>query len=1078
MTPLATTSPPLPCPQLFAPIANSLTMAPKVHRNLTSPELVQWALKLEKDSKLSARGALCVLSYAKTGRSPGDKRVVDTEDVRANVDWGKVKKQATDFLNSREHLFVVDCFAGHDERYRIKVRVITTRPYHALFMQDMLIRPTADELANFGEPDYTIYNAGECKADPTIPGVTSTTSVSLNFKTREVILGTEYAGEMKKGILTVMFELMPRQNHLCMHASANVGKSGDVSVFFGLSGTGKTTLSADPQRALIGDDEHVWTDKGVFNIEGGCYAKAIGLNPKTEKEIYDAVRFGAVAENCMLDKRTGEIDFNDESICKNTRVAYPLNHIPGALEKAVAGHPKNIIFLTNDAFGVMPPQAMFWFIMGYTANVPGVEAGSAPQLAEKMREHKANVWLLNTGYAGGRADRGAKRMPLKVTRAVIDAIHDGTLANEQYRAGSVPPHLLDPRKAWKDVKQFNETRPMFQASFRRFQGVAQLDAHACRVTRGRPSTGAAREERWVALSAPNHTILLFCFVFLFLFLALRCSLWSGSAAPGRRRKASAGPLSFTYTNLGSEHHNAPIGVGNTAHLLQAEVRIVTPFFDSFPELVQWALAGEGLKLSARGALCVLSYAKTGRSPGDKRVVDTEDVRANVDWGKVNIKLSEESFAKVKKQATDFLNSREHLFVVDCFAGHDERYRIKVRDMIRPTADELANFGEPDYTIYNAGECKADPTIPGVTSTTSVSLNFKTREEVIPDGVRRRDEEGYPDRDVRADAPPEPPVHARFRQRGQVRRRVRVLWPERYRQDHPVRRPQRALIGDDEHVWTDKGVFNIEGGCYAKAIGLNPKTEKEIYDAVRFGAVAENCMLDKRTGEIDFNDESICKNTRVAYPEPHPRRLEKAVAGHPKNIIFLTNDAFGVMPPVAKLTPEQAMFCAPVAKPLFSSCFGGPFLVRHATVYGEQLAEKMREHKANVWLLNTGYAGGRADRCEAHAPEGDPRCHRRHPRRHLANEQYRAWKDVKQFNETTRQLVGMFQASFQERFASKASDALKSAVPKYVEVSHLPSTGAALVRSGWVALSALTIRFFCFVFVFLFPIPGLLRCSLW
>eukprot|EP00796_Vickermania_ingenoplastis_P010363 gene10363-7250_t len=500
-------------------------MAPKVHRNLTSPELVQWALKLEKDSKLSARGALCVLSYAKTGRSPGDKRVVDTEDVRANVDWGKVniklseesfakvKKQATDFLNSREHLFVVDCFAGHDERYRIKVRVITTRPYHALFMQDMLIRPTADELANFGEPDYTIYNAGECKADPTIPGVTSTTSVSLNFKTREeVILGTEYAGEMKKGILTVMFELMPRQNHLCMHASANVGKSGDVSVFFGLSGTGKTTLSADPQRALIGDDEHVWTDKGVFNIEGGCYAKAIGLNPKTEKEIYDAVRFGAVAENCMLDKRTGEIDFNDESICKNTRVAYPLNHIPGALEKAVAGHPKNIIFLTNDAFGVMPPvakltpeQAMFWFIMGYTANVPGVEAGSAPvakplfsscfggpflvrhatvygeQLAEKMREHKANVWLLNTGYAGGRADRGAKRMPLKVTRAVIDAIHDGTLANEQYRvypgwglnipvkAGSVPPHLLDPRKAWKDVKQFNETTRqlvgMFQASF-------------------------------------------------------------------------------------------------------------------------------------------------------------------------------------------------------------------------------------------------------------------------------------------------------------------------------------------------------------------------------------------------------------------------------------------------------------------------------------------------------------------------------------------------------------------------------------------------------------------------------------
>jgi len=500
-------------------------MGPILHRNLSSPELVQWALKLEKDSKLSARGALCVLSYAKTGRSPGDKRVVDTEDVRENVDWGKVnmklseesfakvKKQATDFLNTREHLFIVDCFAGHDERYRIKVRVITTRPYHALFMRDMLIIPTAAELANFGEPDYTIYNAGESKADSSIAGVTSKTCVVLNFKTREeVILGTEYAGEMKKGILTVMFELMPRQNHLCMHASANVGKSGDVTVFFGLSGTGKTTLSADPHRNLIGDDEHVWTDRGVFNIEGGCYAKAIGLNPKTEKEIYEAVRFGAVAENCKLQEPSKEIDFYDESICKNTRVAYPLNHIPGALEKAVAGHPKNIIFLTNDAFGVMPPvakltpeQAMFWFIMGYTANVPGVEAGSTPvakpifsscfggpflvrhatvygeQLAVKMREHNANVWLLNTGFAGGRADRGAKRMPLKVTRAVIDAIHDGSLAKESYdvypgwglhiprRAGSVPAHLLDPRKAWKDVKEFNHTTKelvgMFQRSF-------------------------------------------------------------------------------------------------------------------------------------------------------------------------------------------------------------------------------------------------------------------------------------------------------------------------------------------------------------------------------------------------------------------------------------------------------------------------------------------------------------------------------------------------------------------------------------------------------------------------------------
>ncbi|RNF27060.1 putative glycosomal phosphoenolpyruvate carboxykinase [Trypanosoma conorhini] len=500
-------------------------MSPIYHRNLTPPELVKWALKLEKDSCLTARGALAVLSYAKTGRSPSDKRIVDTDDVHDNVDWGKVnmklsedsfaklKKLAKDFLGKCEHLFVVDCFAGHDKRYRLKVRVITTRPYHALFMRNMLIVPEPEELAQFGEPEYVIYNAGEAKADPSIPGVTSTTCVALNFKTHEqVILGTEYAGEMKKGILTVMFELMPRMNHLCMHASANVGKSGDVTVFFGLSGTGKTTLSADPHRNLIGDDEHVWTDRGVFNVEGGCYAKAIGLNPKTEKDIYEAVRFGAVAENCVLDKKTGEIDFYDESICRNTRVSYPLSYIEGALKDAVAGHPKNIIFLTNDAFGVMPPvarltsaQAMFWFVTGYTANVPGVEAGNirtarpvfsscfggpflvrhatfyGEQLAEKMKRHNSRVWLLNTGFAGGRADRGAKRMPLRVTRAIIDAIHDGSLDQAEYElypgwglhipkhVANVPAYLLDPRKAWKDVKQFNATSKelveMFQRSF-------------------------------------------------------------------------------------------------------------------------------------------------------------------------------------------------------------------------------------------------------------------------------------------------------------------------------------------------------------------------------------------------------------------------------------------------------------------------------------------------------------------------------------------------------------------------------------------------------------------------------------
>lgn len=513
-------------------------MPPTYYKNLSSAELTQWALKLEKDTVLSDRGAVVVRSYKKTGRSPADKRVVDTPDVHDNVDWGTVNKalseesfakckaRALAYLDAREQLFVVDAYAGHDTRYALKVRVITTRPYHALFMRNMLMVPSAEQLKTFGEPDYIIYNAGEHTADKTVAGVTSETCVAINFKTREqVILGSEYAGEMKKGVLTIMFELMPRQGHLTMHASANEGIAHkDVTIFFGLSGTGKTTLSADPNRSLIGDDEHVWTDTGVFNIEGGCYAKAIGLNPKTEKEIFEAVRFGAVAENCVLKGPNKELDFDDESICKNTRVAYPLEFIPGSKAPAVGGHPKNIIFLTNDAFGVMPPvarltpaQAMFWFVTGYTANVPGIEAGAAPkapvptfspcfggpflvrhptfygeQLSSKMKEHNAKVWLLNTGYAGGRADRGAKRMPLKVTRALIDAIHNGELDKCEYdilpgwglqvprSVSKVPQNLLNPVNAWTDKKLFfestNELISMFQANFnKRFASKASAE---------------------------------------------------------------------------------------------------------------------------------------------------------------------------------------------------------------------------------------------------------------------------------------------------------------------------------------------------------------------------------------------------------------------------------------------------------------------------------------------------------------------------------------------------------------------------------------------------------------------------
>jgi len=505
-------------------------MAPIQHVNLSRPKLVDWALKLEKGTVLTDKGALAVSSFKYTGRVPKAKRVVDTDDVRADVDWGKVniklsedsfmkvRERALKFLESRDHLFIVNCFAGADPRYRMKIRIITTRPYHAMFMMNMLIEPTPEELANFGKPDFVIYNAGETSADQSIPGVDSDACVALNFKRREqVILGTQYAGEMKKGVLTVMMYVLPKQGHLCMHASANEGEQGDVSVFFGLSGTGKTTLSADPKRKLIGDDEHVWTDKGVFNIEGGCYAKAVGLKLETEPDIFKAIRFGAVAENCVL-KTDGSIDYDDISITENTRVSYPLSYIKGSKIPSVAGHVKNVIFLTNDAYGVLPPvsllthgQAMFWFITGYTAKVPGTEAGVkepvptfsscfggpflvlhptyyGKQLAEKLQKHNARCWLVNTGYSGGAFGKGGSRMKLKITRALIDGIHDGTLEKQDYetvpgwglripkRCPNVPSEVLNPIKTWKNKEEFVKTIDkvalMFKNNFQKFASQA------------------------------------------------------------------------------------------------------------------------------------------------------------------------------------------------------------------------------------------------------------------------------------------------------------------------------------------------------------------------------------------------------------------------------------------------------------------------------------------------------------------------------------------------------------------------------------------------------------------------------
>jgi phosphoenolpyruvate carboxykinase (ATP) len=293
-------------------------------------------------------------------------------------------ERAQDYLNTRKKLYCVDAFAGWDPQYRVRVRVICSRPYHALFMHTMLIRPTEEELANFGEPQAVIYNAGQFPANRRTEGMTSKTSVDLSLETRQmVILGTEYAGEMKKGVFTLMNYFGPKRGILTMHCSATADReTGRSSVMFGLSGTGKTTLSADPNRMLIGDDEHCWSDTGIFNIEGGCYAKAIDLTPESEPEIFQALRFGAVLENVVYDERSHRVDFSNTSITQNTRGAYPIEYIRNAKIPCMAGHPTDVIFLTCDAFGVLPPvskltpeQAMYHFISGYTAKVAGTEMG-------------------------------------------------------------------------------------------------------------------------------------------------------------------------------------------------------------------------------------------------------------------------------------------------------------------------------------------------------------------------------------------------------------------------------------------------------------------------------------------------------------------------------------------------------------------------------------------------------------------------------------------------------------------------------------------------------------------------------
>lgn len=495
-------------------------------RNATPARLVEHAI-LHHDAVIASSGALATRSGDKTGRSPKDKRIVDSPETSDDIWWGDVnirmtersfminRQRARDYLNTKNQLFVTDGFAGWDVNHRQKIRVICSSAYHALFMQNMLIRPTKEELADFGDADYVIYNAGHFPANPYTAQMTSTTSVDLSFEFKEmVILGTQYAGEMKKGVFTIMNYLMPKRGVLSMHCSSNEGEDGDVSLFFGLSGTGKTTLSADPARKLIGDDEHCWSDEGIFNIEGGCYAKVIHLSRESEPEIYAAIRFGAVLENVVYDDSTHDVNYDDASITENTRVAYPIEFIPRAKIPCIGGHPTNIIFLTCDAFGVLPPvsrlspeAAMYHFISGYTAKVAGTEMGVtepmatfsacfgaaflvwhpakyAEMLAEKINRYRTNVWLVNTGWTGGAYGVG-RRMSLSHTRAIINAIHSGQLGKQSVRRDpifgldipdacpGVPVHILHPRQAWESTEAYDETANklagLFRENFKKFE---------------------------------------------------------------------------------------------------------------------------------------------------------------------------------------------------------------------------------------------------------------------------------------------------------------------------------------------------------------------------------------------------------------------------------------------------------------------------------------------------------------------------------------------------------------------------------------------------------------------------------
>jgi phosphoenolpyruvate carboxykinase (ATP) len=499
----------------------------RVHENLPAARLVEEAIR-RREGILAANGALVSETGERTGRSPDDKFIVENGATRDRVDWGSVNRpvaqevfngllrKAAAYLESRDEIFVLDAHAGADPAYTLNVQIVAERAWHALFARQLFRRPTLEELESF-EPDWTVVSAPGFRTDPDRDGTNSDVFVGVDFEKRVVLIcGTEYAGEIKKSIFTVLNFVLPVEHGVFpMHCSANVGREGDVALFFGLSGTGKTSLSADPERRLIGDDEHGWTDRGIFNFEGGCYAKCIDLSPEKEPQIYNAIRFGAVVENVVVDERTREVDFTDASRTENTRAAYPLEFIEGAVLEGMAGHPKAILFLTADAFGVLPPisrlspeQAAYYFLSGYTAKLAGTEAGlgDEPQatfstcfgapflplppttysgmLQRKMREHNVRCYLVNTGWSGGPYGVG-ERIDIAHTRAMVRAAISGELAEAETRTDphfglkvplrvpGVPEEVLNPRETWPDREAYDEQAKRlaarFRENFRRFE---------------------------------------------------------------------------------------------------------------------------------------------------------------------------------------------------------------------------------------------------------------------------------------------------------------------------------------------------------------------------------------------------------------------------------------------------------------------------------------------------------------------------------------------------------------------------------------------------------------------------------